>query len=97
LELFGEDHNIRPGWVTVGTHLTSSNFNPQVGFSRLPYLVTPDSHSAHTLTHRNKRKESITSFGVRLMRSQVLYRAAQDKNTHTHTHTHTQTHCYSPC
>lgn len=29
LELFGEDHNIRPGWVTVGTHLTSSNFNPQ--------------------------------------------------------------------
>ena len=30
LELFGEDHNIRPGWVTVGSNLTSSNFNPQV-------------------------------------------------------------------
>ncbi|KAL3132850.1 hypothetical protein ABBQ38_006775 [Trebouxia sp. C0009 RCD-2024] len=29
LELFGEDHNIRPGWVTVGSNLTSSNFNPQ--------------------------------------------------------------------
>lgn len=30
LELFGEDHNIRPGWVTVGRDLTSSNFDPQV-------------------------------------------------------------------
>ena len=30
LELFGEDHNIRPGWVTVGNNLSSSNFNPQV-------------------------------------------------------------------
>ena len=30
LELFGEDHNIRPGWVTVGSDLTSSNFNRQV-------------------------------------------------------------------
>ena len=31
LELFGEDHNIRPGWVTVGKDLVGSNFNPQVG------------------------------------------------------------------
>lgn len=31
LELFGEDHNIRPGWVTVGSSLVGSNFNPQVG------------------------------------------------------------------
>jgi N6-adenosine-specific RNA methylase IME4 len=30
IELFGEDHNIRAGWVTVGKGLTSSNFNPQV-------------------------------------------------------------------
>ena len=30
LELFGEDHNIRPGWVTVGSNITSSKFNPQV-------------------------------------------------------------------
>ncbi|KAI5065274.1 hypothetical protein GOP47_0019969 [Adiantum capillus-veneris] len=29
LELFGEDHNIRAGWITVGKHLTSSNFNAQ--------------------------------------------------------------------
>ncbi|CAB4400935.1 unnamed protein product [Rhizophagus irregularis] len=27
LELFGEDHNIRPGWLTVGLSLSSSNFN----------------------------------------------------------------------
>lgn len=35
LELFGEDHNIRPGWVTVGSALTSSNFNAAVSFCLL--------------------------------------------------------------
>ena len=30
LELFGEDHNVRPGWVTVGLSLSASNFSPQV-------------------------------------------------------------------
>ena len=30
LELFGEDHNVRPGWVTVGSSLSASNFSPQV-------------------------------------------------------------------
>ncbi|OMP11704.1 MT-A70-like protein [Corchorus capsularis] len=29
LELFGEDHNIRAGWLTVGKGLSSSNFNAQ--------------------------------------------------------------------
>lgn len=29
LELFGEDHNIRSGWLTVGKGLTSSNFNSE--------------------------------------------------------------------
>ncbi|KAJ3031018.1 N6-adenosine-methyltransferase subunit mettl14, partial [Rhizophlyctis rosea] len=29
LELFGEDHNIRPGWVTLGSQISTSNFNPQ--------------------------------------------------------------------
>lgn len=29
LELFGEDHNIRPGWVTIGRDLSGSNFSPQ--------------------------------------------------------------------
>ncbi|KAJ3682532.1 hypothetical protein LUZ60_015105 [Juncus effusus] len=29
LELFGEDHNIRPGWLTVGKGLSSSNFNKE--------------------------------------------------------------------
>lgn len=27
IELFGEDHNIRPGWITVGKSLTNSNFD----------------------------------------------------------------------
>ncbi|KAL5723435.1 mRNA (2'-O-methyladenosine-N(6)-)-methyltransferase [Ranunculus cassubicifolius] len=29
IELFGEDHNIRSGWLTVGKELSSSNFNPE--------------------------------------------------------------------
>ncbi|KAL6219995.1 hypothetical protein ACLB2K_007753 [Fragaria x ananassa] len=29
LELFGEDHNIRAGWLTVGNGLSSSNFNTE--------------------------------------------------------------------
>lgn len=29
LELFGEDHNLRPGWVTVGNSLSASNFNAE--------------------------------------------------------------------
>ncbi|XP_057862990.2 N6-adenosine-methyltransferase non-catalytic subunit MTB isoform X1 [Cryptomeria japonica] len=29
LELFGEDHNIRAGWLTVGKGLSSSNFNSE--------------------------------------------------------------------
>ena len=30
LELFGEDHNIRAGWLTVGKELSSSNFLSEV-------------------------------------------------------------------
>lgn len=30
LELFGEDHNVRPGWVTVGNELSASNFIKEV-------------------------------------------------------------------
>ena len=45
LELFGEDHNVRPGWVTVGSSLSASNFSPQVrglapGASELPALTS---------------------------------------------------------
>ena len=29
LELFGEDHNIRPGWVTLGNKISSSNWNEE--------------------------------------------------------------------
>eukprot|EP00362_Geleiidae_sp_MMETSP1317_P000864 CAMPEP_0201282200 /NCGR_PEP_ID=MMETSP1317-20130820/5043_1 /ASSEMBLY_ACC=CAM_ASM_000770 /TAXON_ID=187299 /ORGANISM="Undescribed Undescribed, Strain Undescribed" /LENGTH=64 /DNA_ID=CAMNT_0047594213 /DNA_START=139 /DNA_END=333 /DNA_ORIENTATION=- len=27
IELFGEEHNIREGWVTIGKFLTSSNWD----------------------------------------------------------------------
>ncbi|KAH7854517.1 hypothetical protein Vadar_014709 [Vaccinium darrowii] len=30
LELFGEDHNIQSGWLTVGKGLSSSNFDAKV-------------------------------------------------------------------
>lgn len=30
IELFGAQHNVRPGWVTVGAALQGSNFNPQL-------------------------------------------------------------------
>lgn len=29
LELFGEDHNLRPGWVTVGKDISTPNFDPK--------------------------------------------------------------------
>ncbi|CAN6299230.1 unnamed protein product [Urochloa humidicola] len=29
LELFGEDHSIRPGWLTLGKDLSTSNFNKE--------------------------------------------------------------------
>lgn len=32
LELFGEDHNIRSGWLTAGKELSSSNFNAEVQY-----------------------------------------------------------------
>ena len=47
LELFGHDHNIRPGWVTVGNELTSSNFDPAV---RSLQPTTPP--STHHTFHR---------------------------------------------
>eukprot|EP01126_Amoeba_proteus_P034198 TRINITY_DN3394_c0_g1_i3.p1 TRINITY_DN3394_c0_g1~~TRINITY_DN3394_c0_g1_i3.p1 ORF type:complete len:303 (-),score=60.18 TRINITY_DN3394_c0_g1_i3:79-987(-) len=30
LELFGEDHNIRPGWVTLGNKISRSNWDPML-------------------------------------------------------------------
>ena len=41
LELFGEDHNVRPGWVTVGLSLSASNFSPEV-----PPLLVAETESA---------------------------------------------------
>ena len=41
MELFGEDHNIRPGWVTVGRDLTSSNFDRQARLWLPPVCCIP--------------------------------------------------------
>jgi N6-adenosine-specific RNA methylase IME4 len=30
IEIFGEDHNLQPGWLTIGNGLSSSNFNKEV-------------------------------------------------------------------
>ena len=38
LELFGEDHNIRAGWLTVGKGLSSSNFNSEVHDLEISFL-----------------------------------------------------------
>ena len=59
LELFGEDHNIRPGWVTVGTHLTSSNFNPQVGYPTWS-LLTRVEHTEQNRTEQNRTEQNRT-------------------------------------
>ena len=47
IELFGEDHNLRPGWVTVGKAISTSNFDKS-SYSKLfswpsglPYIATP--------------------------------------------------------
>ena len=32
IELFGVDHNLQPGWLTVGNVLSSSNFGKEVMF-----------------------------------------------------------------
>ncbi|CAG8440212.1 2437_t:CDS:2 [Dentiscutata heterogama] len=41
LELFGKDHNIRPGWLTIGTGLSSSNFDATTYAS---YFNEPSGH-----------------------------------------------------
>ncbi|CAG8559922.1 7548_t:CDS:2, partial [Paraglomus brasilianum] len=41
LELFGEDSNIRPGWLTIGSELSSSNFNIDTYTS---YFAEPNSY-----------------------------------------------------
>jgi N6-adenosine-specific RNA methylase IME4 len=46
LELFGEDHNIRPGWVTIGSQLTSTNWNKE---SYLSYFQGDSGHLLGTL------------------------------------------------
>lgn len=40
LELFGEDHNIRPGWLTLGKGLSGSSFDAKAYAEQ--FGVTPD-------------------------------------------------------
>lgn len=43
LHIFGRDSTIRPGWLTIGPELTSSNFDPQIYrsfFEKEPGLTT---------------------------------------------------------
>jgi hypothetical protein len=45
LELFGEDHNIRPGWLTLGKGLSSSHFDARAyaeQFAYAPEWVGPN-------------------------------------------------------
>ena len=39
LELFGEDHNVRPGWLTIGNSLSASNFNAEASAISPPHGV----------------------------------------------------------
>ncbi|CAJ0755473.1 1529_t:CDS:2 [Entrophospora sp. SA101] len=56
LELFGEDHNIRPGWLTIGLGLSSSNFDPQTYAS---YFTEPDGYLLGSTTEiENLRPKS---------------------------------------
>ncbi|CAG8569675.1 27899_t:CDS:2 [Dentiscutata erythropus] len=56
LELFGEDHNIRPGWLTIGTGLSSSNFDATTYAS---YFNEPSGHLlASTTEIENLRPKS---------------------------------------
>ena len=41
LHLFGRDSTIRPGWLTLGPGLTSSNFDAEVGHQYAPYALHP--------------------------------------------------------
>lgn len=51
LELFGEDHNVRPGWVTVGLSLSASNFSPQVSALSSSFLFLSTSSEFQTAGH----------------------------------------------
>ena len=63
LELFGEDHNIRPGWVTVGSSLVGSNFNPQVNSLCQLHSVEAVS-SPHNISHASPSSTSFRGLPV---------------------------------
>ncbi|CAI0403078.1 unnamed protein product [Linum tenue] len=70
LELFGEDHNIRAGWLTVGKELSSSNFNAEVQTSfittQAPHLVvtTPEIESLRPKSPMKNQQQQSASISL---------------------------------
>jgi hypothetical protein len=60
LELFGEDHNIRPGWLTLGKNLSYSNFNKEVDSWTCNFMCCYPKH-----TRRSFYMTSIIDFSRR--------------------------------
>lgn len=80
LELFGEEHNIRDGWVTVGRSLPTSNFRPDVYASHFKVGRT------HTFFKENfSRKQQLNnrSHGS-FFKGVAVCRAAQHEHSRTH-------------
>jgi len=60
LELFGEDHNIRPGWVTIGNKISSSKWSPEVYNSYFEPLALNGHLLGTTVEVENLRPKSPT-------------------------------------
>lgn len=51
IELFGSDNGIRPGWVTLGTEITSSNYSAEK--YRAHFADGPAAHLVGTIQGMN--------------------------------------------
>jgi len=63
LELFGEDHNIRPGWLTLGKNLSYSNFNREVDSWTYNFMCCYPKHT-HTPAQALPLHELCRSFYI---------------------------------
>jgi len=61
VELFGDERNIRPGWVTIGDHIATSNWNTDLYRQALgTHHLVPQAHDIdvvrpHSPTHKKKK------------------------------------------
>ena len=69
LELFGEDHNIRPGWLTLGKNLSYSNFNKEVDSWTYNFMCCCPKHTRtrllrhfHSMSSADPFTSSLLSF-----------------------------------